>query len=222
MSLHLILDIQHAGRPDKPGDMGAAFDLDGDGVVGENGEREVDLVRGYVAAATTYARQLGHRVSVLETGTYGQRHATAIRLAQGAPGVDHVYLACHVNAGGGSYGLLRPDYRSAAGAARAQALVVALSRLHELRHAGALPGCRVVPLYPSADRAAAAGRDVSDAAKAGWWTRGWGCIDGIYSGPSNLCGVLVEPGFIDSSAHRTLWTSDGLARIGRALVDGSV
>jgi hypothetical protein len=222
LSLHLILDIQHAGRPDKPGDMGAAFDLDGDGVLGENGEREVDLVRGYVAAATTYARELGHRVSVLETGTYGQRHATAIRLAQGAPGVDHVYLACHVNAGGGAYGLLRPDYRSAAGAARAQALAVALSRLHELRHAGALPGCRVVPLYPSADRAGAAGRDVADAAKAAWWTRGWGCIDGIYSGPSNLCGVLVEPGFIDSSAHRSLWTPDGLARIGRALVDGSV
>jgi len=218
----LILDVQHTGRASRPGDMGAAYDLDSDGVAGEQGEREVDLVRGYVAAATTYARELGHRVTVLETGTYGQRHATAIRLAHGAPGVDHVYLACHVNAGGGAYGLLRPDYRSAAGAARAQALAVALSRLHELRHAGAMPGCRVVPLYPSADRAGAAGRDVSDAGKAGWWTRGWACLDGIYSGPSNLCGVLVEPGFIDSSAHRTLWTPDGLARIGRALVDGSV
>ena len=211
---HLLFDIQHAGRPDRPGDMGAAYDLDGDGVTGERGEREVDLVRAYVAAAAAYARSLGHTVTVLETGTYGQRHATAIRIARAAPEVEHVYLACHTNAGGGSYGLVRPDYRSAGGLAAAERLAASLRTLP------ALSKVRVEPLYPSAAAAAADGRDVSDAGKVGWWTRGWGCIEGIWSGPANLCGVLVEPFFIDTARHKPLMTAPGLVTVGQALVRG--
>lgn len=212
---HLILDIQHAGRPDKPGDMGASFDLDGDGVRGEEGEREVDLVRMYVAAARAHAEAAGHAITVLETGTYGQRHATAIRIARAAPSTRCVYLACHTNAGGGSYGLLRPDYRSVSGSRLAERLSGALRQIFELTKV------RLDPLYPNAATAQKHGRDVSDAGKVGWWTRGWGCIDGIYSGPSNLCGVLVEPFFIDTLAHRVLTTSGGCTRIGRALAEGA-
>lgn len=213
--MHLIFDIQHAGRPDKPGDMGASFDLDGDGVRGEEGEREVDLVRLYVGEALTHARALGHTVTVLETGTYGQRHATAIRIAQTTPSVRCVYLACHTNAGGGSYGLLRPDHRSIAGARLAErAASVVAAQLPELTKV------RVEPLYPDATTAAKAGRDVADAGKVGWWTRGWNCIDGIYAGPSNLCGVLVEPFFIDNAVHRALTTRIGCSRVGHALVEG--
>jgi len=211
----LILDIQHQGRPSKPGDMGAAYDLDGDGVKGENGEREVDLVRAYVAAAREYAETLGIPVLVLDSGEYGARHVVAAAKAAEFPGYRWAYAACHTNAGGGTYGLIRPDYRSKAGAALALSLALNL-------RAPEIDRVRTDPLYPGANTAKMAGRDVSTADKVGWWTRGWSCIDGIYAGPANLAGVLVEPFFLDSREHRALTTPEGLTRIGRLLVDGVV
>jgi hypothetical protein len=213
--IHVVLDIQHAGNPARPTDMGASYDLDGDGVRGENGEREVDMVRGYVPAATDYLRALGHRVTILESGTYAARHATAIRIARADPAVPVLYAACHTNAGGGAYGLLRPDYRSRRGLSAAGAIGFALAE-----HLPELSTVRIEPLYPNAATAAAVGKDVSTAQKVAWWTRGWSCIDGIYSGPANLCGLLVEPAFLDSAAHRGLWTPDGLTRIGEAIASG--
>lgn len=206
----LILDIQHTGRASKPGDMGAAYDLDGDGVTGENGEREVDLVRGYAAAAVRHALALGWTVHTLESGEYSERHRRAAELATGPA----AYLACHVNAGRGSYGLVRPDYLSSGGGRLAEAIARELGGLGEITRA------RVEPLYPSATAAKAAGRDASTPDRAAWWTRGWSCIDGIYQGPAGLSGVLVEPFFIDSSGHKPLTAPEGLDRVGRALVDG--
>ena len=217
---HLILDVQHAGRPSRPTDTGASYDLDGDGVRGENGEREVDLVEQYVAAAVERCAELGIGCTVLRVGEYGQRHEEAIRIARGVSG-RVAYLAAHLNAGGGAYGLVRPDHRSKLGATLAAAIAAGLSRLPELHRPGGLPGCRVEALYPSAAAAARAGRDVSTAAAVGWHTRGWSCIDGVFSGPANLAGVLVEPFFLDSPAHRALTTPEGLRRVGRAIVDGA-
>jgi hypothetical protein len=209
----LILDVQHTGRASRPGDMGAAYDLDSDGVAGEQGEREVDLVRGYVAAAQERATELGWTVHVLDTGEYSERHQRAAELARGS--TKAAYFACHVNAGKGSYALVRPDYRSTGGAILGGAVASALSMLRpEITRA------RVEPLYPDAYAALTRGRAVDTAAGAAWWTRGWSCIAGIYAGPATLSGVLVEPGFIDWSGHRALWTPEGLVRVGRALVDG--
>lgn len=219
--LHVILDIQHAGIPTRPGDMGASFDLDGDGVRGESGEREVDLVRVYTPAAATYVTTRGGRATVLESGTYGQRHATAVRIAQSDPSARCLYLANHTNAGGGRYGLLRPDARSRAGAAAAAALGAVLGRrLPELSEV------RLDPLYPDAATAAKAGRKPfvrpDRTEDWGWWTRGYACIDGIFAGPANLTAVLVEPLFIDSAAHRALTTPAGLLRVGEALGEGAI
>jgi hypothetical protein len=50
--------------------------------------------------------------------------------------------------------------------------------------------------------------------------KGWSCIAGIFDGPPWLCGVLLEPGFLDAPEHATLWDSVGLARIGQAVADG--
>ncbi len=217
LTVGLILSIDHTGRPSRPGDMGAAYDLDGDGVRGEAGEREVDLVRGYVAEAREYAESLGIPVVlILDSGEYGARHLVAAAKAAEFPGYRWAYLACHTNAGGGSYGLVRPHYLSKAGASLASALCAELDRLPEIAKV------RTDPLYAGPNAAKMAGRDVSTADKIGWWTRGWSCIDGIYAGPANLAGVLVEPCFIDSPEHRPLTTPEGLTRIGRALVDGVV
>jgi len=211
--MNLILDIQHTGRKSKPGDMGAAYDLDGDGVTGENGEREVDLVRGYTAAARDYALSLGWRVDVLDAGEYSERHHLAGQISKG--GGRTAYLACHVNAGRGSYGLVRPDYRSVGGFRLAEALAASLGTLTpEITRA------RIELLYPSKTAASAGLRDVSTADQVAWWTRGWGCIDGIYEGPAELCGCLVEPFFIDWPGHKSLTTPEGLIRLGRTLVEG--
>jgi hypothetical protein len=217
---HLIVDVQHSGRPSRPTDTGASYDLDGDGVRGEQGEREVDLVEGYVAAAVERCIEVGIGWTILREGEYGARHLEAIDIARMARG-GVAYAACHVNAGRGTYGLVRPDCRSGLGARLAAAIAAGLSRLPELQRPGGLPGCRVEPLYPSGGAAMRAGRDTSTAAAVAWQTRGWGCIDGIYAGPANLAGVLLEPGFVDSPAHRSLWTPEGLRRVGRAIVDGA-
>lgn len=212
----LILDIQHTGRASKPGDLGAAYDLDSDGHPGEPGEQEVDLVRGYVSAAFDYARTCKIPVHEFREGEYGERHEWAIDIARKNPGVRWAYLACHTNAGGGSYALVRPDHRSAAGARLAARVIVAIEALPEIR------GGRVDPLYPTKDAAFRDSRSVNAPDRIAWWTRGWSCIDGIYQGPSNLAGVLVEPFFGDSAAHKPLTTPEGLARVGRALVDGVI
>lgn len=212
----LILDIQHANRASKPGDLGAAYDLDSDGHPGEPGEREVDLVRGYVAAAYAYANERDLHGVVLTEGEYEDRHWRAIKIARENPGIRWAYVAAHTNAGGGSYALVRPDHRSAAGARLAARVIVALEALPEIR------GGRVDPLYPTKDAAFRDSRSVNTPDRIAWWTRGWSCIDGVYQGPSNLCGVLVEPFFGDSAAHKPLTTPEGLARVGRALVDGVI
>ena len=215
----LILDIQHTGRKSKPGDLGAAYDLDSDGHPGEPGEREVDLVRGYATAAFAYAADRDVQAVCLTEGQYEDRHWRAIKIARENPGTRWGYLACHTNAGGGRYAFARPDYRSKGGERLAVAIVNALKTLPEIDLR------RVEPLYPNGDtarREREGAADTKTAAGIAWWTRGWSCIDGIYQGPSNLCGVLVEPFFGDSAAHKPLTTPEGLARVGRALVDGVI
>ena len=46
---------------------------------------------------------------MLTEGEYGQRHAEAIARAKAHPGMAAAYLACHVNAGGGTYALVEHD-----------------------------------------------------------------------------------------------------------------
>lgn len=176
-----ILDRQHLGKPSKPGDHGAVH----------GALRETDLTDAYIAAAADALRRHGHTVEVLVEGEYGTRHHRAREIARGAPKTRCAYVACHVNAGGGTYGLVEYDARSTRGAQLADELA------HGLR---ALPG-----VTTSRTKGLGAGE------------RGWVCIDGIYAGPANLAGVIFEPGFIDAGGHAGLWTAEGLTRIGTAL-----
>lgn len=178
----VILDRGHGqkahGAPFDPGAMA-------------NGLREVDLTAAYIGHAEVRLRALGHRVEVLDSGTYDQRHARAIAWADGAGRA--LYVQCHINAGGGSYALVEHDARSKAGRRASDALGVSLADL---------PGVSSVKVR---------GLTASE--------RGWTCIDDIYAAPS-MCGLIYEPGFIDAPAHASLWTADGLARIGAALAEG--
>lgn len=183
MNLLVILDRGHGQKARAtPFDPGATF-----------GQlREVDLTAAYIAHAEIRLVWLGHQVEVLDTGTYDDRHAKAIALAadHGGPAL---YVQCHVNAGGGKYGVIEHDARSAAGRRAAAALADALDEIQET------PTVHVWSLDPG--------------------DRGWTCIDDIYAAPT-MCGLIYEPGFIDSMSHASLWTPTGLSRVGGALAEG--
>lgn len=105
--MRVALDVQHAGKPDHPGDRGAHW----------LGVDEVDVTRAYAAEIDRELRRLGHTVHWLGCGTYPSRWALAD--SYGAT----VYLACHLDSGlagrAGDRGLVLHDHRSTRGAALA-------------------------------------------------------------------------------------------------------
>ncbi len=182
--MRVILDRGHGQKA-----RGAAFDPG----VTLGTLREVDLSAAYIAEAQTRLLAAGHAVDLLNHGTYDARHATAVALAAQSPTEQALYVQCHVNAGGGKYGLVEHDARSATGRKAALSLADALDELPEV------PRVRVLALHPA--------------------DRGWVCIDDIHASP-NLCAALYEPFFIDASSHAALRTSEGLRRVGAALAEG--
>ena len=114
--MRVALDVQHAGKPDHPGDRGAHW----------LGVDEVDVTRAYAAEIDRELRRLGHMVHWLGCGTYAERWALS-----DARGAD-VYLACHLDAGlagrAGDRGLVLHDYRSAKGAALADIVAPELAK----------------------------------------------------------------------------------------------
>ena len=184
---HIVIDIGHR-RPGR--ETGAACDL---------GE-ETALVRQYVDA-------MWRRLSVYQSvsaevwgrtpAEYQVRHQRACDLAALRSADRLVYIQCHLNAGGGNYALIGHDHRSKAGEALAR------SWWAHARHAGYWPGVK---------------RGVAVAATPGDWTRAIHyCLKGIYPGPRNICGLLIEPAFLDHAPHRASLTPEGLAEMGRKL-----
>ena len=182
MSDYVILDWQHHGKPGKD-DHGASFE----------GLRETDLSSGYINAAKAALELAGIPVLVLAYGWYGARHAYVREAAKAVTG-KCVYVACHVNAGGGSYGLVCYDSRSSAGEYLSDAVSAELGKL--------------------------VSKSRSEAASPSLWGNAYNTISGVYEGPANLSGICFEPGFIDSEENAHLWYADGLVRVGEALAAG--
>lgn len=210
MTPTIYLHIQH--RP-WSGDFGASADLDGDGAI-EEGERERDMVSGYVAHAARRIVQDGAQVMVIDPWTdpvwprsYSGVHA-ALRPMTG------IYVACHVNAGGGDYGMVQHDHRSRLGEATARVVAHHLAGLPELAEA------KVRAVHD--DRHHQMGSEWRDeTGRRSWLYRGYGCIMGIYP-HAGIHAVLVEPFFLDRPAHQVLASGDGLRRVGEALGAGLV
>lgn len=200
MQLGLILDIQHAGKPSRPTDLGASADLDGDGVI-ERDEHEARLTPLYAAACRDLASEAGAPVLWLDGGEYSSRHRAANEIAKSQPGRRWLYVACHLNAGGGDYGLVVADGRSKAGRAAAEDVAAQLRS----------------QLSPELRRALAG----TTAAEGSDWPRAYGTIAGVWDGPGNIAGICFEPAFIDTERHRPLLTPEGMKRIGRALFEGA-
>ena len=191
MSAFAILDRQHYGKGGHHEDWGAQADLDRDGMV-EAWEREAQLTPVYIAHALRQLAQHGIGARQFERGNYGERHRQAVDLAQVWRGTT-AYCACHLNAGGGDYALVGYDRRSPAGQALAACIAAQWRKLPVVSR------CVVRP-YDST-------------------MRGWSCIDGIYAGPEWLSGVLLEPLFLDCSAHQDFILQGGLEAVGTLLAD---
>lgn len=190
----VVVDRQHVGKQDNLRDTGAQGDLDRDGKAGIL-EREAMLTALYGFHAEARLRELGHDVIPMSDGRYSERHARANAYAKSYAG-PVVYIACHLNAGGGAYGACLHDQRSAGGKrlalAVADKLRASLPELVDVHTWGCGP--------------------------TGDWTRAYSTIAGVYEGrPVGLC---FEPCFLDGAHSSGLLSSDGLRRIGSALADG--
>ncbi len=171
-----------------------------------DGRREVDLVAAYQAAAAKRLVELGIPVSLDGCGEpepYAARWARACRAARDRG--PAVYAQLHANAGRGHGAWWFFDTRSELGRAAATAAAGA----YEL---AALPGIR-------GSSALACYDDRQKAGDAAWLVNPYSTIRGIFSGPLDLCGLCVEPAFMDQADHLPLFEPEGLALLGRAVAD---
>lgn len=178
--------------------------------------RERDLTGRVAELAETILRAAGAEVLGHDGPGYAAEHRTAVAWLDARPGPG-LYCSLHANIGGGDYVLVRPDYRSQSGRRAAASIGDSLEDLAEVR------SFRTDELYPNGTTAHRSGRQPSRVRGGAdpweWWTRGWVCIDGLWSA-QRAPGVLVELGFLDSPAHRALWTDEGLLRLADRLAAG--
>jgi N-acetylmuramoyl-L-alanine amidase len=187
MTKTVFLDRQHAGQIHKPSDLGAFSRL--------VGRAEADMTLDYLAAAERYLRALKVDVINISDGRYKDRHRRVIDYAQRAGGVS-VYVAAHLNAGGGDYGAMFHDHRSTMGKEVSEYIGDALS-----------DAC------PELNKVIVKSSQPDD-----WTKNAFATISGVYAGKP--CGVCFEPCFVDNESHVPLLEHAGLERIGDALGAG--
>ena len=197
----VIFDRQHYGKPNRPDDLGAAVDLDGDGTV-ENDEKEANITPAYYMPAKAALEHLGHSVYVFDQGWYSERHRKANAIASANPNQMIAYVACHVNAGKGDYAVMIHDERSGNGKRLATHIAAAMGASDDL-----------TGIRRSLTRSASSTND---------WKRGLTTIKGIYAGPGNISGICCEPFFLDNPDHQWLASYQGGKAIADALVAGLV
>lgn len=186
----IFLDRQHSGKPGRPRDLGAGVDVDGDGEI-EIEEMEAINTARYLLAAEIALRKYGYTVIPLADGSYSARHERANSYhSRDEPAI---YVAAHLNAGGGNYGSFFYDFRSAGGEKLAQCIKNSMKlHLSEIR------SWRTIPAEPG-----------------NWTKNAYYTIRGV-----RAVAVCAEPLFIDYPPHTHLLSEDGMARVGAALAHG--
>ena len=194
----IVLDRQHAGKPERPTDLGAHHDTDGDGLA-ELHEHEAVWTAIYGLAAEMALREKGYQVCPISSGSYPERH----RFVNERLPEAEVYVALHLNAGarrGRGYSAVFYDYRSAPdrGKALAEAISGELSKIPEIGGQRRVWDTR------------------SDTPATRWKRNAHSTIRGI----DRAIGICYEPLFIDSSKHQPLFTLEGMQLIGETLAAG--
>ena len=178
----VILDVQHIGKPHRPDDRGACHD----------GDEEAGLAMRYALSADKRLRHHGHKCIIVAEGHYASRWDRAN--AYGA----QVYVACHVNAGGGDRAEIYYDHRTSPDGG-----VLLASKVGEFLQL-ALEGLEVRTI---------AARPMQDGQAKDAPSRAFNTFKGVI--PHALC---FEPYFIDGPQADLFRQSLGI--VGYALADG--
>ena len=183
----VFIDRQHAGKPNKLADRGATYDVDGDSTP----EREA-ILTGYIALALEKLLMLnGIDVMPISDGTYTDRHDRVNKYAAMHPDRKCVYLAMHLNAGGGDYGAFFHHHASIAG----EKLAFEMAHYLEIGDLG-ISNVRVLPARPN-----------------DWTSNAFNTIKGVQR-PVAIC---CEPLFMDNDKHATNLTFTGFNKIALAM-----
>lgn len=118
ITMIVFIDRQHAGKPNKLADRGAAVDIDGDATP----EREAIITGQISIELEKVLILLGVDVVPISDGTYSERHTRVNKYAAMYPNRTTVYLAMHLNAGMGMYGAFFYHHASTQGHELAQHL----------------------------------------------------------------------------------------------------
>lgn len=192
--MFVIFDIQHGRIKNGVEDKGASFDINNDG----KKEYERDLVKKYVDYAASSLEDKGIPCEIIYTHeNYSTRQKRCIQKAKDNRDQFYLYIACHLNAGQGNYAVFIHDERSSNGKKYAQRITDSFKKFKLTQRSL----CRFC--------------NTDD------WSRAYYCIKGIWSAPSNMCAVLLEPAFLDNPDHFYLLNNEeGLKKIAKALVEG--
>jgi len=195
----IFLDRQHTSSK-KRDDQGASYDLNGDGKISSD-EQEARLTAFYLLFCELALARMGHRVVCLSDGSYPERHTRVNNeVSEDYLAWPHVYVAAHLNSGGGNYGSAFYDRRSSKGMNLAKHICDAVRQ-----SAPELSNVKIIAAY-----------DDRGSSPDPWLFNPFYTIKGVGS-PVAIC---FEPFFIDNKDHAPLATRQGLERIGEALAVG--
>jgi len=185
----VFIDRQHAGQINKLKTRGATYDVDGDGVL----DREA-LITGEIAIKLEkILLLLGIDVMPISDGKYSERHQRVNEYAAMYPNRKTIYLAMHLNAGGGSYGAFFHHYASASGEKLAKQMCA------EMIGNDIVKTCKAIEARPN-----------------DWTKNAFYTIKGV-GRPVALC---CEPLFMDNDEHAKMLNNDGIHAIATAMATG--
>jgi len=184
----VFIDRQHAGKPNKLADRGAAVDIDGDATP----EREAIITGQISIELEKLLILLGVDVVPISDGTYSERHTRVNKYAAMYPNRKTVYLAMHLNAGGGAYGAYFYHYASTQGQRLAQHLCDAMIT------AGIVDQAKPIAANPS-----------------NWTKNAYYTIKGV-GRPVAIC---CEPLFMDNDLHAKHLTNEGITGLAMCMAN---
>ena len=185
----VFLDIQHMGKISKLWDRGASADVDKDGIE----EQEAFLTWQIALIAHRELIAKGHPVICLSDGGYADRQSRCNQYQERIAPQNAVYIAMHLNAGGGSYAASFFDHRSQRGAALGECINIEQALL-----CSEISSFKVIPATPS-----------------NWTKHAYNTIKG-----ARAIGICWEPAFLDNRDHHPLFHPEGIMRIGQSLANG--
>ena len=186
----IFIDRQHAGKPSKVDDRGASVDINQDGQISSD-EQEAHWT-GYLSLMLEKRLlDLGHHVIPISDGSYTERHIRVNDYSGRFDDIKMVYLAMHLNAGGGDYGAFFHHHLSTQGKELAAALASNLGRVITVKKQKVI------------------------AAKPDDWTKNaWHTIKNVGK-PIAIC---CEPIFMDT--HTDLLSPFGMSQIAIGMAQG--